>query len=205
MRSWRRLTGAPTGTSGTISSGVPRPRPPCGAIGTPSIASRFARACCAMCPRSTPPATSPADPSGCPWRLLRSAAWSRSAMTARSSWPARHRFGVPFFLSSVTKLGLEAVASAAAGAKVFQLYVRGDEAFVDDHVRRAINSGYDAFCLTVDTAIYSRRERDLAKRFVKPWRERAGGMEFQAALNWRDVRRFKDKHHIPLILKGIAT
>ena len=30
-------------------------------------------------------------------------------------------------------------------------------------------------------------------------------MEFQAALNWRDVRRFKDKHHIPLILKGIAT
>jgi isopentenyl diphosphate isomerase/L-lactate dehydrogenase-like FMN-dependent dehydrogenase len=118
---------------------------------------------------------------------------------------AASRFGVPFFLSSVTKLDLEAVASAAAGAKVFQLYVRGDEAFVDDHARRAINSGYDAFCLTVDTAIYSRRERDLAKRFVKPWRERAGGIEFQAALNWRDVRRFKDKHHIPLILKGIAT
>src|SRR3954467_8050255 len=115
------------------------------------------------------------------------------------------RFGVPFFLSSVTKIPLETVAAAASGPKVFQLYVRGDDAFVDDHVRRALNGGYDAFCLTVDTAIYSRRERDIAKRFAKPWRERAGGMEFQAALNWGDVRRLKEKFGVRLILKGIAT
>ena len=118
---------------------------------------------------------------------------------------AASRFGVPFFLSSVTKIPLETVAAAASGPKVFQLYVRGDDAFVDDHVRRALDGGYDAFCLTVDTAIYSRRERDIAKRFAKPWRERAGGMEFQAALNWNHVKRFRDKHDVPLILKGIAT
>ena len=118
---------------------------------------------------------------------------------------AASRFGVPFFLSSVTKIPLETVAAAASGPKVFQLYVRGDDAFVDDHVRRARDAGYDAFCLTVDTAIYSRRERDIAKRFAKPWRERAGGMEFQAALNWNHVKRFRDKHDVPLILKGIAT
>jgi len=72
-------------------------------------------------------------------------------------------------------------------------------------VRRAVDAGYDAFCLTVDTAIYSRRERDIAKRFVKPWRQHAAGMEIQAALNWRDVERFKQRHDVKLILKGIAT
>ncbi len=115
-------------------------------------------------------------------------------------------FGVPFYLSSVTKVGMEEVAAAAPdGPKVFQLYVRGDESFVDDHIRRAIDSGYDAFCLTVDTAIYSRRERDIARRFVKPWRDRAGGQDYQAALAWSDVERIKAKYDVPLILKGIAT
>ena len=114
-------------------------------------------------------------------------------------------FGVPAFISSVTMPGLEESAAAAAGTKVFQLYVRGDQNWVDDHVRRAIAAGYDAFCLTVDTAIYSRRERDIAKRFVKPWRQRATGMDWQASLNWRDVERFKRQHDIKLILKGIAT
>jgi isopentenyl diphosphate isomerase/L-lactate dehydrogenase-like FMN-dependent dehydrogenase len=108
-------------------------------------------------------------------------------------------------LSSVCNPGLEAVAAAADNFRIFQLYVRGDDAWVDEHVKRAKDNGYAAFCLTVDTATYSRRERDLARRFVKPWRARATGQEFQAALSWDHVKRFKDLHDIPLILKGIAT
>jgi isopentenyl diphosphate isomerase/L-lactate dehydrogenase-like FMN-dependent dehydrogenase len=89
---------------------------------------------------------------------------------------------------------------------VFQLYVRGDDAWVDDWVRRAKAHGYCAFCLTVDVAMYSRRERDLIGRFVKPWRARAAeGARFQSALSWDQVKRFKDKHAVPLIIKGIAT
>ena len=119
---------------------------------------------------------------------------------------AAAKFGVPTMVSSVTHPGLEAMAEAAGqGPKVYQLYVRGDAAWMDEVVKRAVDHGYDAFCLTVDTAIYSRRERDIAKRFVKPWRQRAMGQEFQAALNWDDVKRFKDRHRIPLALKGIAT
>jgi len=114
--------------------------------------------------------------------------------------------GVPIMVSSVSMPGLEPMAQAAAsGIKVFQLYVRGDAAWIDETVKRTVDAGYDAFCLTVDTAIYSRRERDIAKRFVKPWRQRATGQHFQAALNWDDVKRFKDRHSIPLVLKGIAT
>jgi glycolate oxidase len=119
---------------------------------------------------------------------------------------AASAFGNGFFLSSVTQPALEEAAAKAGDAlKIFQLYVRGDDAFVDDYVRRAVDAGYDAFCITVDTALYSRRERDLAKRFVKYWRQRATGHDYQAALSWRDIARFKEKHRVPLILKGIAT
>jgi len=83
--------------------------------------------------------------------------------------------------------------------------VRGDEAWVDDHVERAVAHGYAAFCITVDTAIYSRRERDIPKRHVVAGRRRATGREFQAALDWRAIKRIKAKLAIPLVLKGIAT
>jgi isopentenyl diphosphate isomerase/L-lactate dehydrogenase-like FMN-dependent dehydrogenase len=119
---------------------------------------------------------------------------------------AAREFGVAHMLSSVCQPGLEKVAEAAPdGARMFQLYVRGDEAWVDDHVARAIANGYVAFCLTVDTAIYSRRERDIAKRHVVAGRRRASGREFQAALDWRTVKRIRERFDIPLVLKGIAT
>jgi isopentenyl diphosphate isomerase/L-lactate dehydrogenase-like FMN-dependent dehydrogenase len=119
---------------------------------------------------------------------------------------ASAEFGAPQMLSSVCQPGLEKTAAAAKNVRVFQLYVRGDEAWIDDHVRRAKDNGYCAFCLTVDVAMYSRRERDLVGRFIKPWRNRAQeGAAFQAGLNWDHVKRFKDKHDVPLIIKGIAT
>ncbi len=114
-------------------------------------------------------------------------------------------FGVPIIVSSVTRPGLEETAKAVTGPKIFQLYVRGDDAWVDDVARRAVDAGYNAFCITVDTAAYSRRERDIAARFVKPWRTAATGHNFQASFSWDNVKRFKERHRIPLILKGIAT
>ena len=115
-------------------------------------------------------------------------------------------FGCAHMLSSVCEPGLEDLAKAAPKAlRLYQLYVRGDAAWVDDHVARAIEHGYAAFALTVDTAHYSRRERDIAARFVKPWRAAATGHSHQAAFSWDNVKRFKDKHSIPLILKGIGT
>jgi isopentenyl diphosphate isomerase/L-lactate dehydrogenase-like FMN-dependent dehydrogenase len=115
-------------------------------------------------------------------------------------------FGAAHMLSSVSDPGLEQVAQAAPDAlRIYQLYARGDDAFVEDHVSRAIASGYAAFCLTVDSAHYSRRERDLAKRHVTVGRSRVAGREFQMMLNWRTVKLIKDKYKIPLIIKGIAT
>jgi isopentenyl diphosphate isomerase/L-lactate dehydrogenase-like FMN-dependent dehydrogenase len=115
-------------------------------------------------------------------------------------------FGAAHMLSSVSAPGLEKVAEAAPDAlRMFQLYVRGDDAFVEDYVSRAIANRYSAFCLTVDTAHYSRRERDIAKRYVRETRLRSTGGDFQKGLSWRTVKLIKDKFNIPLIIKGIAT
>lgn len=117
---------------------------------------------------------------------------------------AAREFGVVSYLSSVTEPGLEEIGRATDHPKVYQLYVRGDRAWVEDHVVRAVEFGYAAFCLTVDVAIYSRRERDLIKRYT-PRGRRAPGMEYQAGMTWDLARWFKDRFDIPLVIKGIAT
>src|SRR4051794_30338019 len=115
-------------------------------------------------------------------------------------------FGAGHMLSSVSEPGLEKTAEAAPDAlRLYQLYVRGGDAFVEDCVGRAIAAGYSAFCLTVDTAHYSRRERDIAKRYVRASRVRATGGDFQKGLEWRTVKLIKDKFKLPLVIKGIAT
>src|SRR6185437_5719713 len=106
---------------------------------------------------------------------------------------------VAMMISSVTRLTLEDIAAAGAGPKIYQLYVRGDDDWVADRVRQAMDAGYDAFCITVDTQVYSRRERDIAKRFVKSWRTAATGQDHQAAFSWDN---FND---VKFMLKGIGT
>src|SRR5256884_4351895 len=57
------------------------------------------------------------------------------------------RFGAAHVLSSVSEPGLEKVAEAAPDAlRIFQLYVRGDDAFVEDCVSRSVANNYAAFC-----------------------------------------------------------
>jgi len=132
---------------------------------------------------------------------------SMEAGGGRTVAEAASRFGVMTMQSSVSPLSLEQARAAAKGAFTYQLYVRGDAAFVDDQLARAEAAGCDAFCLTVDTAHYSRRERDIAKRFAKPWRANVDetARRHQMALAWSDVARIKGRFKIPLILKGIAT
>jgi isopentenyl diphosphate isomerase/L-lactate dehydrogenase-like FMN-dependent dehydrogenase len=125
-----------------------------------------------------------------------------------SSAKASEAFDVPHMLSSRCHPGLEDTAAAADNFRIFQLYVRGDQDWVDDHVGRALKHGYKSFCLTVDSAHYSRRERDISTRYVKKWRARVGeeGVRYQSTLSWDHVKHHKKKYpDYPLILKGIAT
>ena len=116
-------------------------------------------------------------------------------------------FGVPVMVSSVSKRSKAEIRQATASPVLFQLYVRGGGRFIEDHVEEAMAAGLEAFCLTVDTAVYSRRERDIVNRFNKPWRAGVddAAQRAQAALTWKDVERIHRMCDIPLILKGIAT
>ncbi len=118
---------------------------------------------------------------------------------------AAARTGVVHMLSSVCAPGMEAVAEAADYPKFFQLYVRGDQAWVDDTLKRALACGYRAIALTVDRANYGRRERDLAKGHSPTARKNAAAETYQAMFNWSDVDRIRSYVKVPLILKGIAT
>jgi glycolate oxidase len=119
---------------------------------------------------------------------------------------AAGEFGCAHMLSSVCKPLLEGVADAAPDAtRLYQLYVRSDPAATDEVVRRAIDRGCKAFCMTVDSAIYSRRERDLAKRHKTAGRLIVEGRSYQASLAWDTVKRVRDKFDIPIVLKGIQT
>jgi len=121
--------------------------------------------------------------------------------------PARAaaEFGTIQILSSVCEPGLEAVAKETDAPKIFQLYVRGDPPWVDEQLRRAVDAGFIAFCLTVDLDAYSRRERDIAKRHVTTGRLQVTGDANQALFSWDDVKRLRDLCPVPMILKGIAT
>ena len=119
---------------------------------------------------------------------------------------AAHAFGIMNILSSVSLPDLEAVAAASPGPKIYQLYVRGNQDWVDERIRRAIDAGYSGFCFTVDLDYYSKRERDIAKRYLSTSRRMAAsGEEFQMRFNWGDIARIKDRYDIPILIKGIAT
>jgi glycolate oxidase len=117
-------------------------------------------------------------------------------------------FGVPMMLSSVSKWPVQQVQGVSDDLDlIFQLYARTDATGVDALVDQAIELNLPAFCITVDSAVYSRRERDIVARFVKPWRADGEGRaaHYQAALNWADIERIRKRFNGPLVLKGIAT
>ena len=117
---------------------------------------------------------------------------------------AAHHFGIGHMLSSVCQVNVEAVAHAVPEAlRLFQLYVHGDAAWVDAMADRSMAAGCSAFCLTVDSAYYSRRERDIAQRNIR--RSQVPGREFQPQITWKDIDRLKQRLRVPLILKGIST
>jgi isopentenyl diphosphate isomerase/L-lactate dehydrogenase-like FMN-dependent dehydrogenase len=117
---------------------------------------------------------------------------------------AAHEFGTLNFVSSVTQPGLEETAAATPHPKIFQLYVQGDMRWIEALLTRVKKAGYQALCLTVDTAYYGRRERQMMDRWLPPSR-RLSGYEHRAALTWEIMDAIKKFAGLPFILKGVAT
>jgi isopentenyl diphosphate isomerase/L-lactate dehydrogenase-like FMN-dependent dehydrogenase len=114
-------------------------------------------------------------------------------------------------LSGATGWPVEDVAKAGPGPKLFQLYHHGDRTWVADLLARVEASGYISVCLTVDTQLYSRRERDIVNRYSPRQamssapNPRGPDSNYQARLTWADVEWLKKTTRLPLGLKGIMT
>ncbi len=124
---------------------------------------------------------------------------------------AAEAFGVIQMLSSACAPDFETVARESRGPKMYQFYSHGDEAQLMDIAGRTEAAGYAALCLTVDTQVYSRRERDMLKRYIPLSGTRVDEAQrpsepsgLQPSFSWELVDRIKQRLSIPFVLKGIA-
>jgi glycolate oxidase len=115
------------------------------------------------------------------------------------------------WLSGATGWPVEDVAKAGGAPQMFQLYHHGDRGWVSELLARVEASGYRAVALTVDTQLYSRRERDILARWsprkameIAP-NPRGPDPEYQARLTWADVEWLMKTTRLPVGLKGILT
>lgn len=118
---------------------------------------------------------------------------------------AAEEFGTMNFVSSVTQPSLEEIAAAGSRPKIFQLYVHGDLKWIEEILARAKKAGYVALCLTVDTASYGRRERQMIDRWLPPARRAAPDPKHQASVTWETMDMIREISGLPFILKGVAT
>jgi L-lactate dehydrogenase (cytochrome) len=81
---------------------------------------------------------------------------------------AAQRAGVPYSLSTLGTRSIEEVAGVSSGRLWYQLYVFKDRGIVTDMIDRASAAGYEALCVTVDTAMLGKRERDVRRGFTLP-------------------------------------
>jgi isopentenyl diphosphate isomerase/L-lactate dehydrogenase-like FMN-dependent dehydrogenase len=124
-----------------------------------------------------------------------------AALSAR----AAAEFGTVHVVSSVTEPSLEEIAAAGAGPKIFQLYVNGDIDWVKDILARVKAAGYIALCITVDTAIYSRRERPMLSAWAPPTRRGPARTNFLSMLTWDTLDQIRSIWGGTIMIKGVAT
>src|SRR5439155_7133906 len=81
-------------------------------------------------------------------------------------------------------------------------------AWLKDMITRIKASGYIGFCLTVDTAVISRRERAMLSGFSSPSsRNRAMSPAplYGAMVTWETLDTIKELTGLPILLKGVGT
>src|SRR5256886_4920661 len=136
--------------------------------------------------------------------------------------------GTLMVVSAVATKDLEEVAKAGAAPRWFQLYVWKDRDVTAQLVNRGVKAGCGAICLTVDTPVLGRREKDERNAFTLPpglsiANVRPAGLAgmpasergsafgksvaelLDPAVSWRDIAWLRSLTSLPIVLKGILT
>ncbi|SDD89477.1 alpha-hydroxy acid oxidase [Ruegeria marina] len=80
------------------------------------------------------------------------------------------RENIPYVASSAASTTLEALAEAADGNGMFQLYVSGDDSVTEGLISRAEAAGYTTMFITADVPAAGKRDRDIRNQLAVPFR-----------------------------------
>jgi 4-hydroxymandelate oxidase len=128
-------------------------------------------------------------------------------------------------LSTLSSYSIEEVAlSAPSGGRWFQLYCCRDRGLTRALVERAEGAGFGALCVTVDSPMQGRRERDIRNGFKAPAHIRAANFaqafpgitegsallaymaaQLDPSLSWEALGWLRSITRLPIVVKGILT
>jgi L-lactate dehydrogenase (cytochrome) len=81
---------------------------------------------------------------------------------------AAGRADLPYTLSTLATRSIEEVGAQDCARKWFQVYVWRDRGLVTEMIDRARVAGFEALMITVDTAVFGKRDRDVRRGFELP-------------------------------------
>jgi len=121
-----------------------------------------------------------------------------------ASIAAAGAFGTLVFAAGGSIDARRDLAGAGAGARtVYQVYGRGDRAWLLEQADLAAEAGCIGICLTADVPWFGRRERDLRRAELPagPYARSAAGHP----VTWADVDALAGHGRLPVVLKGILS
>jgi 4-hydroxymandelate oxidase len=132
--------------------------------------------------------------------------------------------GTVMILSSGSSRTLEEVAQAATGPIWFQQYLYKDRGLTKMMAQRAQDAGYRALCLTLDSTVRAKRERNIRHNYSNPPSPNYSGLEVQEmswsftsdaprgandlidrSATWPYLDWLAANTSLPLVVKGIMT
>src|SRR6202043_1787280 len=73
-----------------------------------------------------------------------------------------------FVVSGAASYPLEVIAQAASGPLWYQLYLSDDRQSAEALIDRVERAGYTVLCVTLDSAVSAKRERDFRNKVTVP-------------------------------------
>jgi len=132
--------------------------------------------------------------------------------------------GTVMILSSGSTHALEEVAKVATGPIWFQQYLYRDRGLSTQMAQRAKEAGYSALCLTLDSTVRAKRERNIRNNYSSPPSPNYAGLELpeyswglssdaprganaliDRSATWPYLDWLAANTTLPLVVKGIMT
>ena len=132
--------------------------------------------------------------------------------------------GTIMVVSSAASYTLEEIARAATGPIWFQQYLYRDQGLTREMARRAEEAGYSVICVTLDSKVRPKRERNIRNNYVSPTPPNYAGLnvgEYSWEFNpdaprglndirdpsstWEDLDWLVANTSLPVTVKGIMT